>query len=262
MESELVKRRFDIIAAHFASTDENEISPTLLLPMNCSGSLNSVIRSGNNIYFARQASSSYGNCMRHTSFKKGELTSFVAPKSNGAKCEAPSSYGRPPCFARPARKESKISNSVAQSMTKTQGYDFDAFGPPTFARPNKQIKQGEQLNNEKRINHSEIGIEWSPRMDVAESKGKYVIMLEVPGASVGDIRVEVDDQKLSVKGRRSISSWKVAGCPNGCAVSSYLKKEIPYGPFEVLWPFPTAVNKDKISAEFLDGFLQIIIPKV
>lgn len=88
---------------------------------------------------------------------QGELTSLVAPKSNGAKCEAPSSYGRPPCFARPARKESKISNSVAQSMTKTQGYDFDAFGPPTFARPNKQIKQGEQLNNEKRINHSEIG---------------------------------------------------------------------------------------------------------
>lgn len=41
-----------------------------LLYQNCSGSLNSVIRSGNNIYFARQASSSYGNCMRHTSFKK------------------------------------------------------------------------------------------------------------------------------------------------------------------------------------------------
>ncbi|CAK8538775.1 unnamed protein product [Lathyrus sativus] len=243
MESELVQRRIDIIAAHFASTDENEISPTLLLPMNCSASLNSVFRRrDNNVYFARQASASYGYCMRQKSLKKGDSTCFAA------KCE--DLQGRAPCFARPARKD---------SMAKTQGYDFDAFGPPAFARPSKQIKQ---LNNEKRIHHSEIGNEWSPRMDVAESKGKYVIMVEVPGASVGDIRVEVDDQKLSVKGRRSSSSWKVAGCPNGCAVSSYLKREIPYGPFEVLWPLPTGVNKDNISAEFLDGFLQIIIPKV
>ncbi|CAI8586829.1 unnamed protein product [Vicia faba] len=251
MESELVKRRIDIIAAHFASTDENEISPTHLLPMNCSGSLNSVLRRhGNNIYFAPQ-----------TSLKKGDSTSFVAPKTNGAKCEAPSNYKRAPCFARPAMKESIISNSVAQ-ITKTQVYDFDAFGPPTYARPSKQIKQGEQFNNEKRIHQSEIGIEWSPRMDVANSKGKYVIRVEVPGASVDDIRVEIDDQKLSIKGRRLSSSGKVAGCPNGCAVSSYLKREIPYGPFEVVWPLPTGVNKDNISAEFLDGFLQIIIPKV
>jgi len=32
-------------------------------------------------------------------------------------------------------------------------------------------------------------------MDVAESESKYVIMVEVPGVSVGDIRVEVDNQK-------------------------------------------------------------------
>ncbi|XP_058760303.1 uncharacterized protein LOC131633622, partial [Vicia villosa] len=126
----------------------------------------------------------------------------------------------------------------------------------------KQTKPGEQLNNDKRIHNSEIGVEWSPRLDVAKSKDNYVIRVEVPGASVDDIRVEVDDQKLSIKGRRSSSSWKVAGCPNGCAVSSYLKREIPYGPFEVVWPLPIGVNKDNISAEFLDGFLQIIVPKV
>jgi HSP20 family protein len=32
-------------------------------------------------------------------------------------------------------------------------------------------------------------------MDVAEAEGKFVIMVEVPGVNVGDIRVEVDDQK-------------------------------------------------------------------
>lgn len=39
------------------------------------------------------------------------------------------------------------------------------------------------------------GIEWSPRIDVAESEGKFVMTVEVPGVSISDIRVEVDDQK-------------------------------------------------------------------
>ncbi|MCI18186.1 small heat shock protein C4, partial [Trifolium medium] len=38
----------------------------------------------------------------------------------------------------------------------------------------------------------------APKTNVAkceEAEGKYVIMVEVPGVNVGDIRVEVDDQK-------------------------------------------------------------------
>lgn len=259
MENEFVKRRIDTIAAHFSSNDE--ISSTHLLPMNCSGSLNSVLRRcDNKVYFARQSSASFGYFMRQTSAEEGDSTSSVAPKTNMAKYEGPN-YAREPCFARPARKESMVSNSVVQPMTKMQGYDFDSLEPPSFARPRKQIRQEEQLNNEKRIHHSGIGIEWSPRMDVAESESKYVIMVEVPGVSVNDIRVEVDDQKLSIKGRRSTGSWRVAGCPNA-SVSSYHKREILYGPYEVVWPLPPGVNKDNVSAEFLDGFLQIIIPKV
>ena len=38
-------------------------------------------------------------------------------------------------------------------------------------------------------------IEWSPRMDVAESGQNYVISIEIPGVTVKDIRVEVDDKK-------------------------------------------------------------------
>ncbi|GAU12397.1 hypothetical protein TSUD_253480 [Trifolium subterraneum] len=243
MENEFVKRRIDIIAAHFAPNDE--ISPTHLLPMNCSGSLNSVLRRcDNKVYFARQASSSFGYFMRQASLEEGDSTSFVAPKSNVAKCEG-SNYARAPCFAKPAKKESMLSNSVLQPMTRMQGYDFESLEPPTFSRPSNKIRQGEQLNNEKIIHHSEI-----------EAEGKYVIMVEVPGVNVGDIRVEVDDQKLAIKGRRSIK-----GCPND-SFSSYHKKEILYGPYEVVWPLPAGVNKESISAEFLDGFLQIIIPKV
>ena len=39
------------------------------------------------------------------------------------------------------------------------------------------------------------GIEWSPRMDVAESGCNYVVTVEIPGVNRHDIRVEIDDQK-------------------------------------------------------------------
>jgi HSP20 family molecular chaperone IbpA len=39
------------------------------------------------------------------------------------------------------------------------------------------------------------GIEWSPRMDVAESRRNYVMTVEIPGVNINDIRVEVDNQK-------------------------------------------------------------------
>ncbi|CAJ1971368.1 unnamed protein product [Sphenostylis stenocarpa] len=264
MESELVKRRIHMIAAHFAPKDD--ISTTNVLPMNCSGSLNSVLRRcDNKVYFARQASSSLGYFMRQTSIDEGGSTSFIAPKTHHGGAAAPASEcpsnARVPCFARPAMAESVFQNSVVQPMTQEQICTFSTLEPPSFARPIRQIR-GDQLHSKKKTCYSEIGgIEWSPRMDVAESEGKYVITVEVPGVSIGDIRVEVDDLKLCVKGRRSTSSWTITGCPNA-SFSSYHRREILYGPYEVVWQLPSGVNKDRISAEFLDGLLQIIVPKI
>ncbi|KAL2316784.1 hypothetical protein Fmac_030660 [Flemingia macrophylla] len=262
MESELVKRRIHMIAAHFAPADD--ISTTHVLPMNCSGSLNSVLRRcDNKVSFARQASASLGYFMRQTSMEEeGGSTSFAVPKNHGAVASECLSNGRAPCFARPARTESVLTNSVVKPMAQGPGCDFSTLDPPAFSRPSKQIQRGDQLPLEKKMCYSELGgIEWSPRMDVAESEGKYVITVEVPGVSISDIRVEVDDQKLCVKGRRSTSSWTIAGCPNA-SFSSYHRREILYGPYEVVWQLPAGVNKDRISAEFLDGFLQILVPKV
>lgn len=39
------------------------------------------------------------------------------------------------------------------------------------------------------------GTIWSPRSNVAESEHSYVVAIELPGASINDIRVEVDNTK-------------------------------------------------------------------
>lgn len=283
--------------ASLASKDD--ISPTDLLPKNCCDSLNSVLRRcDNKIYFARQASASLGPFMRQSSLEEGRLTSSVAPKSCDVASETPCNV-REPCFARLARTESNFQSSLTSSVaTKScgvasetpynvrepcfarpmgtesnfsnvsmgqplvQSYDVIAPDPPSFARRGRLAAKNDQLHSEKEMCRSEVsGVEWSPRMDVVESEGKYVMTVEVPGVSIKDIRVEVDDQKLSVKGKRSSSFWRVTGNPNG-SFSSYHRREILYGPYEVVWPLPASVNKDRVSAEFLDGFLQIIIPKL
>ncbi|PPD94202.1 hypothetical protein GOBAR_DD08782 [Gossypium barbadense] len=95
------------------------------------------------------------------------------------------------------------------------------------------------------------GTKWSPKMDVAESGHNYIMMVEVPGVSIGDIRVEVDDQNLTVRGKRSSHCWKLAAdCSDG-SISAYHKREISQGPYQVVWPLPANVNRDSVSAEFL-----------
>lgn len=64
------------------------------------------------------------------------------------------------------------------------------------------------------------------------------------------IRIIQLNDRLAVRGIRSTQDWKVAGCSNG-SISSYHKREISRGPYQVVWPLPAGVNKDSVSAEFL-----------
>ncbi|XP_035540786.1 uncharacterized protein LOC108982757 [Juglans regia] len=295
METQVARRRINLISAHFApSTDD--VSLTNVLPMNCSSSLNSVVRRGDNrMHFARQGSASQGYFMRQATIEErshkcdsisdsvvrrcdnrmhfarqgsGSQGYFMRQASieevTSAESDVPhkssgyeSSYNifEAPLFSGPKRKEP---NSAHTGQPMVQGCILTMNETPKFSRPSGRRK----LHDEKRIHSSESeGIEWTPRMDIAESGRNYVMMVEIPGVNTNDIRVEVDDQKLAVRGIRSTQDWKVAGCSNG-SISSYHKREISRGPYQVVWPLPAGVNKDGISAEFLNGFLEIIIPKL
>ncbi|XP_021898466.1 uncharacterized protein LOC110815119 [Carica papaya] len=258
MESEALRRRLNTIASHFAHCDDSR-SATNVLPLNCSSSLNSVIqRCDNRMYFARQASATQSCFMRQAS---SEQTFQSIPKCYGTTLDKWCNATEEPLFSRPARLAPTFSNTAA---TKTLGQDCRSLTSdlPKFARPDTSNKDGaRQFCSEEKIYSSEPnGTKWSPRMDVAESGRTYVMTVEIPGVSITDIRVEVDDQKLIVSGQRSTQCYKVTGLSND-SISAYHKKEIVRGPYQVVWPLPTNVNKDSIYAEFLDGFLKIIVPK-
>ena len=96
---------------------------------------------------------------------------------------------------------------------------------------------------------------------MAESTRGYVLTVEIPGVKINDIIVEVDDQKLTIIGKRSNQYCEVVGYSSD-SISSYNKKEILQGPYQVVWPLPININKDGVLAEFWDGLLRITLPKV
>ncbi|XWS41100.1 hypothetical protein CRYUN_Cryun17cG0051700 [Craigia yunnanensis] len=261
METEAASRRITTIAGHFSPNDDI-LSSTHLLPMNCSGSLNSVIRRcDNRMYFARQGSAYQACFMRQVSREKRTAPQCGAlPKTSCTPMES-SNTSEAPLFSRPKMMEPNFSNLAA---IQPLGLDWRLSipDPPKFARPNKIISEDMPLQSKKKTCSRSSGIEWSPRMDVAESGHNYVMMVEIPGVSINDIRVEVDDRNLTVSGHGSSQCGKLAaGCSND-SISVYHKREISQGPYQVVWPLPTNVNRDSISAEFLDGYLHIVIPKL
>ncbi|XP_038695137.1 uncharacterized protein LOC119992486 [Tripterygium wilfordii] len=240
MMSEAVRRRCSMIAAHFASIDDFPSSP-LLLPLNCSSSLSSASviprRCDNRMYFARQ-----GSCSQ-ASFMRQQQQQVSSEEGNSAGSEAP-------FFSRPARTEPNTSTAAAL-LESVKRDDCDL---PNFARPNRMSSgRTTHLPTHNRImNSSEYNaIEGSPRrMDVMETASHYLLTVECPGASIHDIRVEVNDQNLVVKGNRSTSYWKVAWYLTD-SISRYRIRDIPHGPFQLVWPLPAAVNKDNVSAQFM-----------
>lgn len=247
MENQVVRRRLNLIAGHFAITDD--ISTCQVLPMNCSSGLAAPIqRRDNRMYFARQGSCSQPCFMRQVSVEQDNFSNEDVSNA----CEGP-------LFSKPAKLETNSQN-VRGNVVQDSGLPAPKF--PLFAKPSRKIVGHTEFHNKKKMQVSELnGLKWSPRMDVVESKHNYVATVELPGVNINDIRVEINDQILAVMGKRSTQSYQKASCSND-TISAYHKREILQGPFQVLWQLPPDVNKDLVSAEFVDGYLQIIFPKI
>lgn len=221
------------------------------------------------MHYGRQASASQGYFMRQAAISSMEQGNQVSKSGvccaktvNEKKTAAPQSplYSRPasvePLFSRPAQEELNCSEVGATKSFK-QDKILPASECHTYATP-----QEKQVTCTRQALPSQInGIGWSPRINVIESKSSYVITVELPGVETNDIRVEMDDKNLIVRGKRSIQWWKAAGCSNE-SFATYHRREIAQGPYQIIWPLPPGANKNSVSAELVEGILHITIPKL
>lgn len=93
---------------------------------------------------------------------------------------------------------------------------------------------------------------WSPPTDVYETEGDCVIKVEIAGMRDEDFEVAFENNILMIRGNRPDLNQRRA----------YHQMEIRFGKFELAVEVPVVVDIEKAKAEYKDGFLVVILPKV
>jgi len=94
---------------------------------------------------------------------------------------------------------------------------------------------------------------WLPATDVVERDDAYVLRSDLPGLGQEDVKIEVEDNVLTISGERKSESETTEG--------SYRRTERAFGTFSRRLQLPEGVDADAISANFDKGVLEISIPK-
>lgn len=91
--------------------------------------------------------------------------------------------------------------------------------------------------------------DWTPASDIYESESGFLIAMDLPGIDREALEIDIDDNRLMVKGTRVIDA------------SKQHRTERPRGKFLRTFSVPGSVDQGKIGAEYKDGVLQIRLPK-
>jgi HSP20 family protein len=94
---------------------------------------------------------------------------------------------------------------------------------------------------------------FNPSVDIFENDNEVVLKAELPGMNAKDIDVRLENNVLTLKGERHFEKETKE--------ENYHRIEREYGTFTRSFALPTAVNGDKVTAEYKDGILKIVLPK-
>ena len=95
--------------------------------------------------------------------------------------------------------------------------------------------------------------EWSPAVDILESRDSYLIRAELPGMKREEILLEYKEGALTLSGEKKFES-PAEGV-------SYHRSERTSGKFARSFYLPQTIKQDGISATFRDGILEVHVPK-
>lgn len=95
---------------------------------------------------------------------------------------------------------------------------------------------------------------WRPPIEVFETDGELVVRAELGGLTRTEVEVLVSGDDLVIRGERSYAPHSRG--------RRYHESRVRYGPFEaaVRLPFPVAV--ESATADYVDGFLSVMLPRL
>src|ERR1044071_5488085 len=103
------------------------------------------------------------------------------------------------------------------------------------------------------VSESTARREWTPHVDIYNGRDALVLEVELPGLSKEDFEITIEGNVLTLRGERRLP--KSEG-------DTYLRIERPSGNFFRSFVIPQIVMVDKAAAEYINGILRIVLPKL
>ena len=97
------------------------------------------------------------------------------------------------------------------------------------------------------------GVHKVPHVNIYEGANEYKIELAAPGLNKEDFKIDLKKDNLSIWAEKKVDAD---------AQKDYTRKEFEYSSFARSFILPEGVDADKISAEYINGVLNITIGKL
>jgi HSP20 family protein len=94
---------------------------------------------------------------------------------------------------------------------------------------------------------------WVPAMDLVETADAFVLRADLPGMSQDDVKLEIEDNVLTVSGERKAE--------HETQQEGFYRLERAFGAFSRSLTLPKGVNTEAVGASFVNGVLEVRIPK-
>lgn len=94
---------------------------------------------------------------------------------------------------------------------------------------------------------------FTPDIELSEDRENYELKVELPGLKKEEIEINLTGSVLSLKGeKKEVKETKD---------KKFYHSERRYGSFQRVIEFPTEVKSDQVKATYVDGILELVIPK-
>lgn len=96
---------------------------------------------------------------------------------------------------------------------------------------------------------TDMDVEFSPRVNITESKDHIALQFELPGMEKKDIKVTVKDGNLIVSGQREFHEESEE--------SNFVRREIRTGRFSRSFTLPETLDQNSVKADYKHGILEV-----
>ncbi|MBF0228827.1 MAG: Hsp20/alpha crystallin family protein [Desulfamplus sp.] len=114
-----------------------------------------------------------------------------------------------------------------------------------------QVKEKQEVATP--AEHTKPGLIFTPAVDIYENDNEIILLADMPGVSTDDITIDLKDGVLTLTG--DVKPWENED-------ESDVLVEFDIGKYYRQFNLSEAIHQEKIEANFTDGVLKLILPKV